>query len=162
MPKPFRSPFPPLALDPADQEVSTCRPKAQPSQPKSRTRPASRKRELAELLRGEDFGTALAVAEEILAADPGDLEAREAKLRSEDALEEIYARRLGSLSHVPVLAVTMKDLPGLAIDNRSAFVLSLVDGVSTIDMILDMSGMPRLEALRLLYEMTKSEIVVLS
>jgi hypothetical protein len=39
--------------------------------------------------------------------------------------------------------------------------LSLVDGVSTVEMILDVSGMPRLDALRILNELVQQRIVAL-
>jgi hypothetical protein len=165
MPKPYRSPFPPLELDLDlsidDEEVSTCRPRLQ-STPDSTLRPTSRKAELAQLLADEDFATGLVVADEMLAADGADRDAKEAKTRCLQELERIYECRLGSLAQIPVLAVTMKELPNLAIDNRSAFIVSLVDGISTLDMVLDMSGMPRLEALRVLYELTKNGIVTMS
>jgi hypothetical protein len=109
--------------------------------------------ELADLLADKDYRSALVVAEGILADDPNDLDAKEASLRCRAELESVYAERLGSLLQVPSVAVSMKEMTSLALDNRSAFILSLVDGVSTLDMILDMSGMQRLEALRVLHEL---------
>jgi DNA-binding IclR family transcriptional regulator len=38
-------------------------------------------------------------------------------------------------------------------DHRAGFVLSLVDGVSAVEAILDVCGMPRAEALRILHEL---------
>jgi hypothetical protein len=74
-------------------------------------------------------------------------------MRCHEELEKVYAERLGSLAQVPSIAVAMKEIPGLALDHRSGFILSLVDGVSTLDMILDMSGMSRLDTLRVLHEL---------
>jgi hypothetical protein len=118
--------------------------------------------ELADLLANKDFRSALVVAEELLADDPSDLDAREAMLRCQVELESVYVRRMGSLNKVPSVAVSMKEIPSLALDNRSAFILSLVDGVSTLDVILDMSGMPRLEALRVLHELIQHRTLTLS
>jgi len=38
-------------------------------------------------------------------------------------------------------------------DHRAGFVLSLVDGVSGVEAILDVCGMPRAEGLRILQEL---------
>jgi hypothetical protein len=62
--------------------------------------------------------------------------------------EDALLRRLGSLEWVPTLAVDQNELRALAVDHRAAFLLSQVDGVSTIEMILDISGMPRADGLR--------------
>ena len=62
--------------------------------------------------------------------------------------EDALLRRLGSLEWVPTLAVDQNELRALAVAHRAAFLLSQVDGVSTIEMILDISGMPRADGLR--------------
>jgi hypothetical protein len=176
MPAPHRSPFPPLELDLEDESSTTgVRPAAMKKEegspqtlsnlataatkaPDSDVRPTVR---LAELLRKRDFMAALAVADQLLAADPSDLTAKEARVRCHRELEASYSRRLGSLQQVPSLAVSVGEIPSLAIDNRSAFVLSFVDGVSSIEMILDMSGMARFEALRLLYGLVRDGVLSL-
>jgi hypothetical protein len=109
--------------------------------------------ELADLIADKDYRSALVIAEEILADEPNDMDAKEAMLRCQAELESVYVKRLGSLLQIPSVAVTMKEIPSLALDNRSAFIISLVDGVSTLEMILDISGMQRLEALRVLHEL---------
>jgi len=121
-----------------------------------------RSEELADLLADKDYRSALVVAEEILADDPNDMDAKEGMLRCQAELESVYVKRLGSLLQVPSIAVSMKEIPSLALDNRSAFILSLVDGVSTLDMILDMSGMQRLEALRVLHELIQHGTLTLA
>jgi hypothetical protein len=50
----------------------------------------------------------------------------------------------------------------LSLDHRAGFLLSLVDGISTVEEILDMSGMTRLEALRLMYTLTQQNVVALT
>ena len=118
--------------------------------------------ELFDLMADKDYRSALVIAEEILADEPNNLDAKEAMLRCQSELESVYVSRLGSLLQVPAVAVTVKEIPSLALDNRSAFILSLVDGVSTLDMILDMSGMQRLEALRVLHELIQHGTLTLS
>jgi hypothetical protein len=50
----------------------------------------------------------------------------------------------------------------VAIDHRAGFLLSLVDGSSTLEAILDVCGMPRLDALRILHELVQRGAVGLT
>ena len=61
--------------------------------------------------------------------------------------ETAYLRRLGSLQSVPTLVKAMNEL---ALDARSGFIVSFIDGASTIEDIIDVSGVPRTEVLRVL------------
>ena len=46
-------------------------------------------------------------------------------------------------------------------DAYQAAALSLVDGISSLEMILDVSGMPSLDALRILFELVEQRIISL-
>jgi hypothetical protein len=61
---------------------------------------------------------------------------------------EIYANYLGDLRAVPGLALPMSDIPVNELDHRAAFLLSRVDGVLSLEDVLDVAGMARLEAFR--------------
>jgi HD-GYP domain-containing protein (c-di-GMP phosphodiesterase class II) len=61
--------------------------------------------------------------------------------------EAAYLRRLGSLQAVPRMVRPMQDLD---LDQRSGFVCSFIDGASTIEDIIDVSSVPKLEVLRIL------------
>ncbi len=65
-----------------------------------------------------------------------------------DVLTEVYRSFLGNLHAVPSLAMPMDKIPLHELDHRSAFLLSRVDGVLTLEDVLDVSGMARLEAFR--------------
>jgi hypothetical protein len=60
-----------------------------------------------------------------------------------------------SLFAVPWLVVTYPDLQKLPLDARAGFVVSLIDGRCTVEMILDVSGMPEDEALDILRELVR-------
>jgi hypothetical protein len=83
--------------------------------------------------------------------------------RPELTLEELdevgLLERLGSLARVPTLTVDPSEVRTLPVDHRGAFLLSQVDGVSTVEMILDVSGMSRLEALRILCAFSDQGII---
>jgi hypothetical protein len=60
----------------------------------------------------------------------------------------IFQAFLGDLDRQPELARPLHELANAPISPRAAFLLSRIDGTVTIDEILDVSGMPRLEAYR--------------
>jgi hypothetical protein len=74
-------------------------------------------------------------------------------LLPEDALIE----RLGPLDRVPRIAADAAEVRALSQDRATAFLLSQIDGVSTLDMIVDVSGMPRLDALRILFALLERQ-----
>lgn len=108
-----------------------------------------------------DYSGALAIAEELLATDPGHAVARECAEQCRAVLKQMYATRIGPLDRVPVVMVPRDQLRWLSIDHRAGFVLSLVDGVSTLEMIIDLSGMPELDTLRILSELAQQRIISL-
>ncbi len=60
------------------------------------------------------------------------------------------ARRIESLASVPRLVVPMQTL---ALDHRAGFILSFVDGRTSIEEIVDVSGVPTEEVVRVLEEL---------
>ena len=62
---------------------------------------------------------------------------------------------------MPVVAVDRPASVGLTLDHRAGFMLSHVDGVSTFEEILDVSGMPTLEALRIIVELLEQKVIVI-
>ncbi len=65
-----------------------------------------------------------------------------------EVLYEVYRSFLGDLSAVPSLAMSMDKIPMHELDHRAAFLLSRIDGALTLEDVLDVSGMARLEAFR--------------
>ncbi len=73
--------------------------------------------------------------------------------RNRDAIMGVFQTYLGDLQRQPVLARPLHELATAPINPRAAFLLSRVDGVLSLDEILDVSGMPRLEAYRYLCQL---------
>jgi hypothetical protein len=71
--------------------------------------------------------------------------------------EPALLERLGPITGVPVLVAA--DLTKLKLDHRAAFVLRFLDGMSTIDDVLDASGLPRVEALRILDDLRVAAVI---
>jgi hypothetical protein len=117
--------------------------------------------EMRERLSLGDYTGAFEMAELLLAEDPDDVEAAECAESCREVLEGMYAARLGPLDRIPTVIVQPTQLRWLSIDHRAGFVLSLIDGSSTLEMILDVSGMAKLDALRILHELLQAKIVSL-
>jgi hypothetical protein len=100
-----------------------------------------------------DFSGALVAAEMVLARDPDDAAARQYAAACRERLEQFYVSRVGSLTRVPIVTVRDVDLRWLGLDHRAGFLLSRIDGHASLEEVLDVSGMPRLEALRTLVEL---------
>lgn len=116
-------------------------------------------REMNDRVSVGDFSGALAIAEELLERDPKNGAAAACAESCRGTLKKMYYARLGALDRVPVVSVARDQLRWLSIDHRAGFVLSLIDGVSTVEMLLDVTGMPELDALRILSELVQQRII---
>lgn len=106
-----------------------------------------------------DYSGALDLASQLLAADPQDVEATACAGNCRAVLLKMYTAKLGPLDRVPVVVVPRNQLRWLSIDHRAGFVLSHIDGTSNLEMILDVSGMPPLDALKILHELAQQRII---
>jgi hypothetical protein len=108
-----------------------------------------------------DFTGALVVAESILDLNPDDEDAKRYAQSCREVLTQMYAARIGPMDQVAVVAVPTDQITWLSLDHRAGFLLSLVDGVSSIEEILDISGMTRLDALRIMYTLVQQNVITL-
>jgi hypothetical protein len=109
-----------------------------------------------------DFSGALIVAEGILGSNPAHQEALRCQVRCTEVLSQMYLARLGSLTQLVRVALSGDQIRWLSLDHRAGFLLSLIDGESSIETLLDISGMPRLEALRILFGLLDQRVIALS
>jgi hypothetical protein len=68
--------------------------------------------------------------------------------------EEHFAR-------VPRLTLRPRDLALLPLDHREGFLLSMIDGVTSIETILDVCAMPHHEALEILESLVQRGVLVI-
>lgn len=123
-----------------------------------RSRPASSPMidlptEMADRFALGDFTTALRLAELILGNDGTDEAALATSTASREKLAQLYSSRLGSPSRSPHPNVEGAEVRWLGLDHRAGFLLSLVDGRHSVDELIDVSAMPRIEVLRTLVEL---------
>jgi len=109
-----------------------------------------------------DFTGALVVAEALLETNPDDIDAQRYAQTCRDVLTQMYTARLGALTQRVRVAVPPDQIRWLSLDHRAGFVLSLIDGTSTVEELLDISGMNRLDALRILFTLYDQRVIALS
>jgi hypothetical protein len=104
-------------------------------------------REAAE--RGDHL-SAVEAAEAAAAEDPDGKIGPVILHRHRDLLYRIYEGHIGEMTQVPLLAVPLHQIAAEPLDHRTGFLLSRIDGLLSFEDILDVAGMPRLDAYRIL------------
>jgi hypothetical protein len=106
-----------------------------------------------------EYEQALALAEQLVTLRPDDVSAKDFADECRRMLEKEQGKLIGSLDRVPKLAMSMHQVQSLALDHRAGFLLSRVDGDSSLDALLDVVGMPRVEALRIVAELVDAGVL---
>ncbi len=106
-----------------------------------------------------DYSGALEIAERILSERSDDQQASRVKEQCRQVLLQMYEARMGSPDHVPEVSVAQQDLIWRNLDSAMGFLLSRIDGFSTYEDIIDVSGMPRFEACRIIDRLLQDGII---
>lgn len=114
---------------------------------------------LRELMSLDGFSIALDVAAEILRYDPQNAEARRARAHARSKLEGMYTAKLGDVRAVPSMRMPPGEVIWLDLDHRAGFVLAQVDGISSFEEIIEVTGMDRLEAMRILCDLLQKGVI---
>jgi hypothetical protein len=85
--------------------------------------------------------------------------ARESERELEATSSDI--RRNVPMHAVPWLVMTLEQVMALPLDPRAGFLLSKIDGRSTVEMILDMSGIREDEVIAILGRMVELRVIEL-
>lgn len=112
-----------------------------------------------ERIEAGDFGRALMLAEQTIAGGDLSPDLQHYAELCREKLRQTYLERIGSGRTILRVAVDPDTLRSRALDPRLAFLLSLLDGASTVDDVIDMSTMPALEAVRALHELMQEGVV---
>lgn len=110
----------------------------------------------------DDFTGALSVAELLLGRDPEHVLARRIAEESRGRLVHMLTSRLGGTDRTPRVVVAESEMRWLGLDHRGGFLLSRIDGGNSIEELLDVCGMPRIEALKTLVELLDAGAIALS
>lgn len=114
---------------------------------------------LYERLAHDDYEGALLVAQRLLAREPDNRDAQQCRDMCVTELTKLYVSRLGALDRVPQLSVEAEDIRPTVIGVSAGRVLRHVDGLRTVEAIVDGSRLPRVEALRRLSEAYLEELI---
>jgi hypothetical protein len=117
--------------------------------------------EMEELFALGNFSEALRVAELVLGRLPEHEQAQRCAQKSRERLEQFYCSKIGSLTQVPAVALQSSDLRWLGLDHRAGFVLSRIDGRLSLDDLLEICSMPRLEVLKTINELLNCGAITL-
>lgn len=98
------------------------------------------------------FQSALDIINNVL-AQTSTQEAEHLKQNIERELERQQHDRIGSLSRIPVLGITLNELSNHQLDHRAGFIISQMDGLLSFEDIIDMSAMSRLETMSVLADL---------
>jgi hypothetical protein len=116
---------------------------------------------MLERLAASDYVGAFLSAETLLEKQPMHADALDCAQIAGSELRKVYVGRLGSLDRVPRLKVAPPGLRSLPLDFGTGFLLSRVDQCSTLGEIVAASGLPELDALRVLSELYLQRIITL-
>lgn len=107
----------------------------------------------------DDFTGSMLLVEQVLASDPQQAEALRYLAENTSSLLAMYRSRLGRLTHCPAIRLRPQDIIWQSFDHRAGFLLSQVDGQTSYEDIVDISGMPELEATRLLAGLVEQGVI---
>lgn len=107
----------------------------------------------------DDFSGALELVEQVLAGDPDHAEARRYLEDNTGRLLAMYRARLGSLGRVPRVRLRQQEIVWQSLDHREGFILSQVDGRTSFEEIIDISGMGVLESTRILARLVDHGVI---
>ncbi|MEO8707236.1 MAG: hypothetical protein ABI867_44830 [Kofleriaceae bacterium] len=149
-----------LAFDPIDarsahilDEVDVGAPDREAKEDRTRRRISTLFERAMDWNRAGEFDRAVAAVDLALSEDPNSALAQKLIHRNRETMMSVFQAFLGDLQRQPTLARPLHELANAPISPRAAFLLSRVDGTLSLDEILDVSGMPRLEAYRYLCQL---------
>ncbi|MEO6418646.1 MAG: hypothetical protein ABIP39_04525, partial [Polyangiaceae bacterium] len=128
--------------------------------PPSKAKTDPRVSDLRAKFKAKDYEGAIVVAHKILRDRPKDLEAEACAEECRTALEALKIFSTASLKRVPAVEIAPDKLLALGLNHKAGFLLSLIDGTSSVEVILDVCAMPREEAIKVLHDLVEDGIVL--
>jgi len=112
----------------------------------------------------DDFDGALDLLEQIpdrpeLSANEVVRESRRLKDQIEDRLQKVYEAKGGAFDRRPAILVGEEQLIWMNMNHRVGYILSQVDGNVTYDDLVSLSGMPRIDTLRILVRLIDEGVI---
>ena len=73
--------------------------------------------------------------------------------------ERAFCACIGDMKYAPIRAIPSEELATRGFDHRAAFLMSRMDGMLSVGELLDIAGMPRFDALRLMAALRRAQAV---
>lgn len=106
-----------------------------------------------------DFQGVLDALEDYPADAEAQTEVRNMIAESRANLLRMYEAKIGSLEQVPGVKVSSEEIIWLNLNHRAGFILSQVDGTVSYEDLVSLSGMPRLDTVRILTELLDQRVI---
>jgi len=116
-------------------------------------------REMTTRFEAKNYGGALVLAESVLQGHPDHALAKRTAESCREVIGQKYLSSLGGRASIPRVAMSPEEMRGLALDHRAGFLLSSIDGCLSIEEVLDVSPMPELDALRIMFELRQQGVI---
>jgi hypothetical protein len=122
--------------------------------------------ECAALMRGArelfdlgDFSGSLELVEKALKIDPNHEGAQAYMKKNAETLLRMYESKLGDMRRAPRQMMPPDEVIWMNMHHKAGFILSQVDGQLSFEDILEISGMPRFDTMRILHELVQQGII---
>jgi len=102
---------------------------------------------------------AYGIASNILRKDPSDTEAKILLEVIEKSMAELYKNIFSDTKKIPSLEVDFSELLNYPLEKNDGFLLSLIDGKTSVQDIIDVSGMQEFDVLRIVSKLQRLEII---
>jgi hypothetical protein len=112
-----------------------------------------------DLFQLHDFGGAIDSLERLVELVPNHAEGRTLLAQCRSHLTRMLESKIGDLERVPRLLISSEEVIWLNLNHRAGFILSQIDGAVSYDDIIALSGMPRLDTLRILVELLQNRVI---
>lgn len=107
----------------------------------------------------DDHTGVVALSKARLEVFPHDMRTRRLLKQSEDVLEHMYLAKIGGPKMQLRVLMSLDQLQWLSIDHRAGYLLSRIEGPTTVSDVLEISSMSRLDTLRLLHELLQQQVI---
>jgi hypothetical protein len=105
-----------------------------------------------------DFQGVLDLVEQIPVLQRND-EANQLRAQCRGNLLKMYESKIGPTDRVPTVKLSSEEIIWLNLNHRAGFILSQIDGSVTYEDLIALSGMDRLDTVRILAELISQKVI---
>ncbi len=107
----------------------------------------------------DDFSGAVELLEKAIDREPDNIEIGQLLEQAQAELESHLRVKLGGGSRMPAVCMSGDEVIWLNLDHRAGFILSLIDGNTSLDDLKSICGLPNLDLLRVLVQLLDEKVI---